>query len=236
MRTRIPAVLVAMMAMLFIIPSMASATPPNPQDPCEHNPTTLCGPDISITTPTEAECPAGGIVVVLNDVRYPICNGAAGSNGSDGSNGTDGTDGTDGSDGANGSNGEPGQNGTNGSDGANGAAGSNGSNGSDGVDGVSVDNTCTSTRTARMPISVRKGAKVTNLKATFHGKKLKVVRKGTRRWSVKVPLAGLPQGVWAVHVRARVNGKLVRRAHLFRTCYGTVTHGEGLNNKRQVRL
>lgn len=124
------AVLTVMTA-LFIWTQAAQAAPNDP--PPGNGPPELCditpwlpqcdggGDSITIDDPTEEECPNGGIVVVFNETRYPICNGANGedgSNGSDGSNGTDGTDGSNGVDGANGADGAPGAPGANGTDGA----------------------------------------------------------------------------------------------------------------------
>jgi hypothetical protein len=124
MRTRMFAVL-AMMAMMFLVPSVAQADPPGngPPELCDIMPwLPQCdggsGDSISIDTPTEQECPTGGIVVVFNEVRYPICNGSNGSTGETGATGADGQSIM----GATGNTGADGQSVT-------GATGANGSNG-----------------------------------------------------------------------------------------------------------
>lgn len=41
--------------------------PPGPQDPCAHNPTTLCGDGVTVTPePAGVNCPAGGLKVTVD--------------------------------------------------------------------------------------------------------------------------------------------------------------------------
>jgi hypothetical protein len=116
----------AMMAAL-IIPATASANNGDQQN-CEANPQQhFCSGTVSIDEPTVTECPTGGIVIIVDGTRYPVCNGADGINGVDGAPGGAGPAGPVGPTGANGANGTDGQNGTNGSDGARGEDGSPGS-------------------------------------------------------------------------------------------------------------
>ena len=112
---RLTALLVALAALL--VPSVATATdPPNPQDPCAHNPTTLCDDgDITVVVePAGPNCEFGGIKIVhvngrpdgepeplaelnttppepdpADDVFY-VCNGAPGEDGEDGDDGAPG--------------------------------------------------------------------------------------------------------------------------------------------------
>ena len=113
---RLAALLVALAALL--VPSVATATdPPNPQDPCAHNPTTLCDDgDITVVVePAGPNCEFGGIKIVhvngrpdgepeptpldtvptppepdpADDVFY-VCNGAPGEDGEDGDDGAPG--------------------------------------------------------------------------------------------------------------------------------------------------
>lgn len=113
-------ILAAVAAAVLALPASAMAGN-NPQHPCDHNPTDLCdNVVVTVDTPTDAECPAGGFVLVVDDVRYPVCNGLPGTAGADGSPGADGTPGAAG---APGTDGTPGSPGTAGAPGAPGAAG-----------------------------------------------------------------------------------------------------------------
>jgi hypothetical protein len=230
----------AMTAMMFVVPSVASAT--NDTPPPGNGPPELCdlmpwlpqcdggGTNVTVDEATEEECPAGGWVIVLGETRYPVCNGT------DGSDGEDGQDGSNGEDGQDGTNGENGQNGVDGANGSDGTAGTNGRNGLDGTTQVVVPDQCVSTRTAKLRIKKNRGDRVRGLTARLHGKKLTLNKRNKRTWTAKVPLAGLPQGVWAVHIKYRLNGKVKRQVHLYRTCIDYDVNETGLNARPIVRL
>jgi hypothetical protein len=68
------------------LPAVATAGPPEPQDPCKHNPTTLCGPDIDVfEEPPGPNCPTGGVKIVVSgkykDHVFYVCNGEDGEPG-----------------------------------------------------------------------------------------------------------------------------------------------------------
>lgn len=116
-------VLAAIAAFAFAVPASASAA----QNPCDHNPTDLCdNVVVTVEQPTAAECPAGGLVLVVGGVRYPVCNGLPGTPGAAGEPGNDGNDAATGATGPAGANG------------ATGAAGVSGVSGLDGADAVAV--------------------------------------------------------------------------------------------------
>ena len=76
----------AIVAATFVLalPAVAGAGPP--QDPCAHNPTTLCGPDIDVfVEPPGANCPTGGVKIVVSgkykDRVFYVCNGEDGEPG-----------------------------------------------------------------------------------------------------------------------------------------------------------
>ena len=90
--------LVAALAVLMLVPTAALANPPkphDPQDPCRHNPTSLCDDDtiIVVEEPPGENCPAGGIkVTVIRDGKHVeeygedrveedfyVCNGETGA-------------------------------------------------------------------------------------------------------------------------------------------------------------
>jgi len=104
------AALCAALSVSLVAAPAALGDPPNPQDPCEHNPTTLCDGDTTVVVePAGPNCEFGGIkVVVVNgkpdeapdedngrelvdvdppdpadDVFY-VCNGAPGEDGEPG--------------------------------------------------------------------------------------------------------------------------------------------------------
>lgn len=125
-------ILAAMMAAL-IIPAAASANEGNPQN-CEANPQQpFCGDTISVEPASAEECPAGGLAIIVGNVRYPVCNGAVGQSGPQGNPGVDGSNGANGS---NGATGESGSNGSSGTDGINGTNGVDGAMGSPGGQSV----------------------------------------------------------------------------------------------------
>lgn len=192
---------------MMALPGVAFAGQQDPQDPCEHNPTTLCD-GFELDQPTAEECPAGGIVIVVGDVRYPVCNGTNGHDGQDGQNGQDGTPGANGTDGTNGTNGVDGTNGTNGSDGANGTSGTNGTNGVNGANGIAGTNGTTvyvqppkvvSKRHFRITLATKKLRHAKRVAMYVGGKK--VIRHPDSRGRVWVDLRGLPRGSYAVVVR-----------------------------------
>ena len=98
------AALCAALSVSLVAAPAALGDPPNPQDPCEHNPTTLCDGDTTVVVePAGENCEFGGIkIVVVNgkpddepgdedaDGRVPddpadsvfyVCNGAPGEPG-----------------------------------------------------------------------------------------------------------------------------------------------------------
>lgn len=175
-------------ATLLAFPAGALATGnPNPQDPCEHNPTTLCDLGITIDQPTAEECPTGGIVLVIGDDRFPVCNGAAGANGTNGANGTVGATGAAGLAGALGAAGVTGATGTTGAAGATGAAGV-----------TSAPKSCISRRTisVKLPGRFKVGQKVQVL---VGGTKFSA--KVNKAGRVKVSLVGRKCGVYGIAFR-----------------------------------
>ena len=96
------AIIVAIVwAFVLAFPAVGTADPP--RDPCAHNPTTLCGPDIDVfVEPPGANCPAGGIKIVIvrgepdgperthppkpdpADLVFYVCNGQDGDDGEPG--------------------------------------------------------------------------------------------------------------------------------------------------------
>jgi hypothetical protein len=198
--TKIITAIVAAAGLAVLAPSAMATQPPDTQDPCApgHNPTTLCGDTISVDDPTAEECPTGGQVLVINDVRYPICNGADGTNGADGAAGAPGTAGTDGADGTNGADGAAG------APGATGATGATGVTGSDGLRGVAP----APVAAARKCVSKRRFSITLRTKALRHAKRVvvrvagkRVVMRPNKSGRVRIDLSGLAQGVYAVVVR-----------------------------------
>jgi hypothetical protein len=178
------------------VPAGAMANNGDPQN-CEANPQQpFCGGQtISIDQPTKEECPNGGLVVVIGDNRYPVCNGA------DGTNGTNGTNGADGATGPAGATGATGATGSTGATGATGATGTSGTNGAPGP--------ATAVPPApRECVSHRRFSLFLPVKALRHSKKVRVTVAGKTRMMkpnkagrVKISLEGLPKGVYAVVIQ-----------------------------------
>lgn len=103
----------------LVLPGSAVAN--TPQDPCAHNPTTLCGPGFTVVPePAGENCPNGGIKIVIvrgkpdeepapltsnpkpdpADEVFFICNGVDGGSGTPGAPGPEGPQGLPGSPGA----------------------------------------------------------------------------------------------------------------------------------------
>ena len=70
------------------------------------------------------------------------------------------------------------------------------------------------------------------------GVRAKVVRKSSGHWVATIDLRGLPRGVYAARVFARVNGRKVTTTHLYRVLYGNPKGGisDNLNSHPVVRL
>jgi hypothetical protein len=177
--TKIITAIVAAAGLAVLAPSAMATQPPDTQDPCApgHNPTTLCGDTISVDDPTAEECPTGGQVLVINDVRYPICNGADGTNGADGAAGAPG---------------------------ATGATGATGVTGSDGLRGVApapvaAARKCVSKR--RFSITLRTKALRHAKRVVVRVAGKRVVMRPNKSGRVRIDLSGLAQGVYAVVVR-----------------------------------
>jgi Collagen triple helix repeat (20 copies) len=125
--------ILAAIAAIMLIPASAGANQGDPQN-CEANPQQpFCGGSVTVEPATEVECPAGGFVVIVADVRYKVCNGVDGAPGTPGSNGESGPAGAAG---ATGSAGVDGAAGAAGTAGVTGTAGLPGVAGTDGVRGV----------------------------------------------------------------------------------------------------
>jgi hypothetical protein len=88
------AIILAASVMALAIPASAQANNGNPQN-CEANPQQpFCGSNVTVEPATAEECPTGGVVIIIGDSRYPVCNGANGTNGTNGADGTAGSTGT----------------------------------------------------------------------------------------------------------------------------------------------
>ena len=77
-----------------------------------------------------------------------------------------------------------------------------------------------SDRIAHLRIKARKGHTVTGLKVTTEGVRATVVRKARGDWVATIDLRGLPRGCYTVRVTARVNGRKMTHAHIYRVAYG----------------
>jgi hypothetical protein len=104
-----------------------------------------------------------------------------------------------------------------------------------GVAGVS---TRSSTRVASLRIKARNGHTIRRLRVNVEGVRAKVVRKNSGHWVATIDLRGLPRGVYAARVLARVNGRKVTSTHLYRVLYGNPKGGfsDNLNSHPVVRL
>jgi len=154
-----------------------------------------------------------------------------------------GPPGAPGAPGANGQNGQNGQNGANGQNGQNGAPGATGPAGAPGAPGRSVATAvCTSSRTARWVLVVRRSVRVRNVTASFEGRRAPIRRRtlgGRVSYVVTIDATGLNRGIYTARVRYRianpaVNGGRERRftkVHYYRPCYGNPKGGlrEGAN-------
>lgn len=93
-----------LVVLALVWPGSAVADPPQghtPQDPCAHNPTTLCDDDIVVVVePPGDNCEFGGFKVTIGDNVSFICNGAPGVPGAEGPAGPPGATGTPGVPGA----------------------------------------------------------------------------------------------------------------------------------------
>ncbi len=104
-----------------------------------------------------------------------------------------------------------------------------------GVAGVS---TRASTRVAKLRITARKGHTIRRLRVNVEGVRTKVARTSSGHWVAAIDLRGLPRGVYAARVLARVNGRKVTSTHLYRVLYGNPKGGvsDNLNSHPVVRL
>ncbi len=104
-----------------------------------------------------------------------------------------------------------------------------------GVAGVSARS---STRVASLRIKARDGHIIRQLRVNVEGVRAKVVRKSSGQWVATIDLRGLPRGVYAARVLARVNGRKVTSTHLYRVLYGNPKGGfsDNLNSHPVVRL
>ena len=133
-------------------------------------------------------------------------------------------------------------------------AGKDGVAGKDGAPGVTIIRTVvgetpaqgavagvsarTSTRVTSLRIKARKGHTIRKLRVRVEGVPTKVVRKSGGQWVATIDLRGLPRGVYVARVLARVNGKKVTSAHLYRVLYGNPKGGvsDNLNSRPVVHL
>jgi hypothetical protein len=160
-------------------------------------------------------------------------------------NGRDGDDGAPGEPGPAGEQGPAGADGVNGKDGAAGtttivymnAPGQNQTAGTGAVAGATATNRV-SRRVAKLRIVARTGRTIRHLRVNLEGRRVQVRRAGRRTWIATIDLRGLPRGIYAAHVTARVNGRTVRHAHLYRVLYGNPRGGAkiGPNSSPIVRL
>ena len=91
------------------------------------------------------------------------------------------------------------------------------------VAGVSATNDV-SQRVAKLRIVARAGHTIRHLRVGLEGRRVK--RVGKRTWIATINLRGLSRGTYVAHVSARVNGRTVRRVHLYRVLYGNPKGGE----------
>ena len=91
---------------------------------------------------------------------------------------------------------------------------------------------------AKLRIVARPGHSIRHLRVDLEGRRVQVKRAGKRTWIATINLRGLPRGIYAAHVTARVNGRTVRHAHLYRALYGNPRGGAkpGPNSAPIVRL
>jgi hypothetical protein len=106
-----------------------------------------------------------------------------------------------------------------------------------GVAGVTATNEVSS-RVAKLRIVARKGHTIRHLRVALEGRAVRIKRTGKRTWIARINLSGLPRGTYVAHVTARVNGRTVRHAHLYRVLYGNPKGGTatGANSSPFVRL
>jgi len=87
---------------------------------------------------------------------------------------------------------------------------------------------CSSGRTARWRLVVRRGHRVTNLRASFEGVRAPV-RTGTRRgrqfFVVQIDMSGLQRGIYVARVRYRIDGRRSTQIPCSRACGGTPKGG-----------
>lgn len=150
--------------------------------------------------------------------------------------------------------GQQGPAGPTGATGPAGATGDQGVAGKDGAPGVTIIRTLPaenpaqgavagvsarfSTRVASLRIKARQGHTIRKLRVNVEGVRAKVLRKRSGYWIATIDLRGLPRGVYAARVLARVNGRKVTSTHLYRVLYGNPKGGfsDNLNNRPVVRL
>lgn len=130
----------AIVSAALMLPASAGANENEPQDPCAHNPTTLCDHFEITVEPAGENCPNGGIKVIVvrgdrddepelatedengredpADSVFFVCNGEDGQPGAPGPPGADGVPGTPGAPGAPGADGPQGDQGLPGTPGA----------------------------------------------------------------------------------------------------------------------
>jgi hypothetical protein len=165
--------------------------------------------------------------------------GPTGPLGPQGPAGEQGPTGATGATGATGDKGVAGDNGVAGKDGAPGATiVQNVTGEAAGLGGVAGVSARSSTRVASLRIKARNGHTIRQLRVNVEGVRAKVVRKGHGQWVATIDLRGLPRGVYAARVLARVNGRKVTSTHLYRVLYGNPKGGfsDNLNSHPVVRL
>jgi hypothetical protein len=253
-------------SLVFAAPAMAGGDDP----PDKHHPPTCgkydkwddpCGDrdregdriEIIDLAVGDADCPNGGIKVILTHMRdkdgheysdkwdhndsetFFVCNGLDGEPGPAGPPGPPGDDGAPGPTGPAGPPGNTGATGTTGPTGAPGPAGPAGPTGAT----PKLPPVCTSRRLGTWTLVVRRSVSVTGLRASFEGVSARVT-KGTYRgrvaYRVRIDMRGLHRGTYTARANYRISvrGGAVRRGtnvHYFRPCYGNPKGGgpEGMN-------
>ena len=196
----------AFAAVALMLPASALANPPDnhhPQDPCKHNPTSLCDNDtvIVVEEPAGENCPAGGIkVTVIRDgghvkefgedrasEDFYVCNGEDGEDGEDGAPGAPGLPGADGPAGP------PGPPGPPGADGQPGA-------GEACVNGRRLSPLFLPIRRPWQAAFPRRG--LVRVKINGDTQVRRVLRTDSGRTYVRVVVRGLPCGVYPITVRS----------------------------------
>ena len=201
---------------LLAVPSLAAANPPDnhhPQDPCRHNPTTLCDSDtvVVVEEPPGENCPNGGVkLTVIRDgghvkefgedratEDFYVCNGEDGEPGPPGPPGPPGEDGEDGAPGAPGT------------PGADGAPGPPGPPGADGEDGTDADTCVNGRRLSPLFLPIRRPWQRSfptsgRVRVRINGdtQVRRILRTDSGRAYVRVVVRGLPCGVYPITVRS----------------------------------